>query len=229
MGLPGDPNGAFCHNGRYHLMYLYHRNGSGFCWGHISSLDLVHWRHHPDAIGPDNGDEGCFSGGAFVDEDGTAYLSYWDLGRGRGICLASSRDPHFDTWTKLESNPVIRSTEFGITEVKADDGKSHFYGSAGPSNIWKKDGRYYLLTGNLLVLRKIGIAPGAPLSKQGDRLYLFGRFRLLSGFRGEVEAAAVEVDCVDEVLLVLKSPGGVLHPLDLGADRFAAGVGDAVS
>jgi hypothetical protein len=101
-----------------HLMYLYHRNGSGFCWGHISSLDLVHWRHHPDAIGPGNGDEGCFSGGAFVDEDGTAYLSYWDLGRGRGICLASSRDPHFDTWTKLESNPVIRSTEFGITEVR---------------------------------------------------------------------------------------------------------------
>ncbi|MEI2724717.1 MAG: LamG-like jellyroll fold domain-containing protein [Verrucomicrobiota bacterium] len=64
MGMPGDPNGAFYHNGRYHLMYLYNRSGSGFCWGHISSGDLVHWRHHPDAIGPGNGDEGVFSGGA---------------------------------------------------------------------------------------------------------------------------------------------------------------------
>jgi len=26
MGEPGDPNGAFYHNGRYHLMYLYNRN-----------------------------------------------------------------------------------------------------------------------------------------------------------------------------------------------------------
>jgi hypothetical protein len=65
MGVPGDPNGAFYANGRYHLMYLYNRTGSGFCWGHISSADLVHWRHYPDAIGPGDGstnlcsDAGC--------------------------------------------------------------------------------------------------------------------------------------------------------------------------
>ena len=51
-GRPGDPNGAFFHNGRYHLMYLYNRTGTGFCWGHISSSDLLNWRHHPDAIRP---------------------------------------------------------------------------------------------------------------------------------------------------------------------------------
>ncbi len=62
-GSPGDPNGAFYHNGRYHLMYLYNREGSGFSWGHVSSKDLLHWRHHPDGIGPGDGDEGCFSGG----------------------------------------------------------------------------------------------------------------------------------------------------------------------
>ncbi len=50
-GRPGDANGAFYANGRYHLMYLYARKESGFCRGHISSKDLVHWRHHPDAIG----------------------------------------------------------------------------------------------------------------------------------------------------------------------------------
>ena len=172
MGMPGDPNGAFYHDGRYHLMYLYNRSGSGFCWGHISSGDLVHWRHHPDAIGPGQGDEGCFSGGAFVDGDGTAYLSYWMLWGAKGIGLAKSQGPTFDAWTKSESNPVIKSTEWGVTEAKDQNGKTLFYGSADPSNIWKKDGRYYMLTGSLLVLEKIGRAANAPLSEQGDRLYL---------------------------------------------------------
>ena len=172
MGMPGDPNGAFYHNGRYHLMYLYNRNGSGFCWGHVSSADLVHWRHHPDGIGVGPGDEGCFSGGAFVDDDGTAYLSYWMLWGAKGIGLARSTGPTFDSWTKLEANPVIKSTEWGVTEVKDANGKPSFYGSADPSNIWKKDGRYYMLTGSLLVLNKIGRAANAPLSEQGDRLYL---------------------------------------------------------
>jgi beta-fructofuranosidase len=173
MGQPGDPNGAFYHNGRYHLMYLYNRSGSGFCWGHISSSDLVHWRHHPDAIGPGHGDEGCFSGGAFVDDDGTAWLSYWMLWGAKGIGLARSSDPQFDTWTKLEANPVIRSTEWGVTEARDQNGKPFLYGSADPSNIWKREGRYYMLTGNLLLLNKIGRAPEAPPSEQGDRLYLF--------------------------------------------------------
>ncbi len=143
LGEPGDPNGAFYHNGRYHLMYLYRRAESGFCWGHISSADLLHWRHHPDAIGPGDGDEGCFSGGGFVDEDGTAWLSYWMLWGERGIGLATSGDADFDRWKKLEANPVIHSTEWGLTEVKDAQGKPLIYGSADPSNIWKKDGRYY--------------------------------------------------------------------------------------
>ncbi len=74
---------------------------------------------------------------------------------------------------KLEANPVIQSTEWGVTEVKDPTGKPSFYGSADPSNIWKRDGRYYMLTGNLLVLEKIGRVANAPLAEQGDRLYLF--------------------------------------------------------
>ena len=162
------------HNGRYHLMYLYNRSGSGFCWGHISSDDLVHWRHHPDAIGPGQGDEGCFSGGAFVDDDGTRLSLLLDaLGRQGHRPGHEPRTRDFDPWTKLDANPVIRSTEWGITEAKDAGGKTFLYGSADPSNIWKKDGRYYMLTGNLLVLNKIGRAADAPLSEQGDRLYLF--------------------------------------------------------
>ena len=194
-----DPNGAFYHNGRYHLMYLYNRNGAPFgpdgagvgppsgpsvaaqasadagcSWGHVSSQDLVHWRHHPDAIGPGQGDEGCFSGGAFVDDDGTAYLSYWMVWSARGIGIAKSRSSgSFDSWEKLATNPVIRSTEWGVTEAKDSNGKTFCYGSADPSNIWKKDGRYYMLTGNLLVLWKTQAAPNPPPGELGDRAYLF--------------------------------------------------------
>ena len=35
IGMPGDPNGAFYANGRYHLMYLYNCRSDGFRWGHI--------------------------------------------------------------------------------------------------------------------------------------------------------------------------------------------------
>ena len=173
QGMPGDPNGAFYSQGRYHLMYLYNRTGSGFCWGHISSADLIHWRHHPDAIGPGTGDDGCFSGGAYVDTDGAAYLSYWMLWGAKGIGLAKSTDTNFDHWIKSPSNPVIKSTEWGVTEIKGPSGKPIYVGSADPSNIWKKDGHYYMLTGSLAVLNKVGRNPDSPLSEQGDRLYLF--------------------------------------------------------
>jgi len=171
-GRPGDSNGCFYANGRYHLMYLYNRNSVGFCWGHLSSKDLVHWRHHPDSIGPGDGDEGCFSGGGFVDDDGTAYLSYWMLWGDKGIGIAKSSDRHYDRWQKLDANPVIKSTEWGITETTDENGNKLTYGSADPTNVWKKDGKYYILTGNLLVLNKYGRKPDSPAEMKGDRLYL---------------------------------------------------------
>lgn len=173
IGGSRDSNGCFWANGRYHLMYLYDRVDVGFCWGHLSSHDLVHWRHHPDAIGPGNGDEGCYSGGGFLDDDGTAYLSYWMLWGDKGIGLARSNDRHYGHWEKFDSNPVIKSTEFGITETKDENGNTLIYGSADPSNIWKKDGKYYVLTGNLPVLEKYGREDDSPKKFRGDRLYLF--------------------------------------------------------
>ncbi len=193
-GIPGDPNGAFYANGRYHLMYLYLREEGGFSYGHVSSRDLLHWRHHPDAIGegrpqdgPGNQEDGVFSGGAFVDDDGTAYITYWQFVKdwqnddrfadGKlGIAIAKSSDKHFDNWTKIPENPVIPSTHWGITVTKDQEDNELIYGSADPSQIWKKDGKYYMLTGNLLVLRKYGsgeLARADSLQHQGDHLYLF--------------------------------------------------------
>ena len=70
----------------------------------------------------------------------------------------------------------------GITELINDSNEKFYVGSADPSNIWKKDGRYYMLTGNLLLLQKYGSLredaadvplPDDSLNYQGDRLYLF--------------------------------------------------------
>ena len=184
IGMPGDPNGAFWANGRYHLMYLYNRRGTkawgnaAFCWGHISSADLVHWRHHADALLPGDGDGGCFSGGAFVDEDGTAYLTFWRLPladgktEGTGIGIARSRNRNYDTWEKMPV-PTLDGTEFGIRETRDSEGKAYPLCNADPSNIWKKNGTYYLQTGNLLVLRKMEKSDDASAKWKGDWVDLF--------------------------------------------------------
>ncbi|MFC3801138.1 glycoside hydrolase family 32 protein [Cohnella sp. GCM10012308] len=181
FGLPGDPNGAFYANGRYHLMYLYENCTSAtgaFNWGHISSHNLVHWRHHPDALVPSDGDNGAFSGGAFVDEDGTAYISYSSLATnietmaGGGVGIARSSDRHYEQWEKFDTL-AIQSTVNGITEVVGKNGEHVYAGSCDPSNIWKKDGVYYMQTGNLCVLGKYGRSEDSPLEARGDWTDLF--------------------------------------------------------
>lgn len=172
-GKPGDPNGCFWHNGRYHLMYLYARAHSGFCWGHVSSADLLHWRHHPDALRVGPNDSGVFSGGGFVDDDGTAYLTYWMLWGAKGLGIAKSLDSRFDRWEKFAENPVIKSTRWGWTLAKDADGNEVKYASADPSNIWKKNGKYYMVAGNLPLLNDNGRAADSPEAMKGDCVYLF--------------------------------------------------------
>lgn len=175
-GWPGDSNGAFFADGRYHLMYLYRNHDTNtFNWGHISSRDLLHWRHHPDALTGENGDEGCFSGGGFVDDDGTAYISFWKFAAKDGsdksaIALAKSRPP-YDEWERVYPL-AMPATEWGIAETEID-GEIRPIANADPSNIWKKDGWYYMQTGNLCVLNKYGRADDSPRKYQGDWVDLF--------------------------------------------------------
>jgi beta-fructofuranosidase len=181
MGKPGDPNGAFFANGRYHLMYLYLRKGEKreYCWGHLSSLDLIHWRHHPDALTGGDGDAGAYSGGAFVDDDGTAYLSYWRLpfkpgeAEGSGIGIARSADRHYDVWKKLRIPSLDATSSFGVREIVGEDGEKNYLCNADPSNIWKENGFYYMLAGNKPLLDKFAVIPDAPEKYRGDYLDLF--------------------------------------------------------
>ncbi|MCU0519494.1 MAG: glycoside hydrolase family 32 protein [Anaerolineae bacterium] len=164
---PFDPNGALFWNGRYHLHVIV-QTEKGHCWDHISSHDLVHWRHHGLSLEPGGVDEGIFSGGAFLDKAGVPTISYWGLGANAGICLATSTDPDLAVWTKCAQSPVIPQTSSGIYE--GNDGL--VYGAADPSAIWVHAGRHYMLTGNLLVLRKYGLERGLEEHK-GDTAYLF--------------------------------------------------------
>jgi sucrose-6-phosphate hydrolase SacC (GH32 family) len=104
--MPFDPNGAIYWNGRYHLFYIYQKHGAHW-FGHASSIDLVHWRHHPPALGPMPGDvdRGMFSGNCFVNKHGAATMLYHGVGAGN--CIATSTDPLLEKWTKLAANPIV--------------------------------------------------------------------------------------------------------------------------
>ena len=164
---PFDPNGALYWRGRYHLMFIV-KLPEGFAWAHVSSHDLVHWRQHPLALEPGGCDEGIYSGGACVDRKGRPTLVYWGLGEGSGICLARAYDEDLDRWEKIAENPVISQSESGVGWAP----NGELVGVADPSAVWQRDGRYYMLTGNLLVLRDERLDPSHPM-RQGDRTYLW--------------------------------------------------------
>ena len=175
-GEPGDANGPFWANGRYHLMYLIKR-GEAYCWAHVSSENLLQWRQEPDAISPSEKEPwGGWSGGSFVAEDGTAYLTYWMLKEWEGVGLGitkSTVDSDYTKWEKYPQNPVVKATEFGFARTTTEDGKELCYAVADPSNIWKQNGKYYFITGNLPLMEAIGRKPDSPEWLRGDHADLF--------------------------------------------------------
>lgn len=167
----------FFSQGRYHLMYLYRHADDTFHWGHVSSQDLLHWRHHLDALTALPGDAGCFSGGAFDDDDDTAWLSYWiynnnEKKENQGIGLAYAAPP-YEHWEQLPK-AVIASNEWGI--INGKDGIA--IGCGDPSNIWKKNGVYFMQAGNKAVLDAYGRTDDAPTYYRGDWTELYKSFDL---------------------------------------------------
>lgn len=180
-----DPNGAFYVDGRYHLMFLHENvDSTKFSWGHISSSDLLHWRHHPDALVPEDDDDGplhwCgdgyWSGGAYVAEDESVYLTCWKLPKGDGsddggILLAKAKAP-FDVWEAMDSYAIQAGKEFGMTPLQID-GKEMLVCCADPSNIWKDGEFYYMETGNERILNTYGVKEDSPIYYRGDWTDLF--------------------------------------------------------
>ncbi len=145
-----DPNGPIHHDGRYHLFYQYNpaeARWGDIHWGHAVSVDLLHWEDRPIALAPrtEGVDElGCFTGCAFVQDDGTPTIAYTGItpapdqprGRHESQSLAISHDGLL-TWEKLAQNPVIAGPPEGLSLT----------GFRDPC-VWREDGHYYMLIGS---------------------------------------------------------------------------------
>jgi len=103
--MPFDPNGAIFWKGRYHLFYIF-QDHRGHNWGHISSTDLFHWRHHPTGL-----TAGMFSGNCFINKDGRPTMCYHQVGQGNAMAVAL--DDELNTWKKLDTNPITPKTQPG--------------------------------------------------------------------------------------------------------------------
>jgi beta-fructofuranosidase len=104
-GMPFDPNGAIFWKGRYHLFYIF-QDKRGHNWGHVSSTDLFHWRHHPTGLV-----SGMFSGNCFLNKEGRPTMCYHQVGQGNAMAVALDDD--LNEWKKLDSNPITPKTKPG--------------------------------------------------------------------------------------------------------------------
>ncbi|XP_051198112.1 sucrose:sucrose 1-fructosyltransferase [Lolium perenne] len=117
MNWMNDPNGPVYYRGWYHLFYQYNPEGAvwgNIAWGHAVSRDLVHWRHLPLAMVPDQWYDinGVWTGSATVFPDGTLNMLYTGSTNAsvQVQCLAVPEDPNdslLRNWTKHEANPVL--------------------------------------------------------------------------------------------------------------------------
>ncbi|HNQ90874.1 MAG TPA: GH32 C-terminal domain-containing protein [Verrucomicrobiota bacterium] len=129
--MPFDPNGAVYWKGRYHLFYIF-QDQRGHNWGHVSSTDLFHWRHHPTGLV-----SGMFSGNGFINHEGRPTMCYHQVGQGNAMAVAL--DDELNAWKKLDSNPITPRTEPG-------DPHHGKYRSWDPYG-WFEDGTYYAIFG----------------------------------------------------------------------------------
>jgi sucrose-6-phosphate hydrolase SacC (GH32 family) len=146
-GMPFDPNGAIFWNGKYHLCFIYqnddrivsHDKGERNydCWGHASSVDLLHWRFHKAALEPGQPDRSMFSGNCFINNKGEPTMLYHGVGAGN--CIATSTEPELDNWTKLASNPIVPIPEKDSAEAK-------LYSSWDPHG-WTENSVHYAIFG----------------------------------------------------------------------------------
>ncbi|MCY3602179.1 MAG: glycoside hydrolase family 32 protein [Chloroflexi bacterium] len=117
-GWMNDPNGPIRLDGRYHLYYQHNPDApfwGNLHWGHASTTDLLHWRHEPIALRPDNKGQ-MFTGSVVRDTEGAA-------GFGEGALVAVFTQ-HLEglerqslawsldggqTWKPYQDNPVLEA------------------------------------------------------------------------------------------------------------------------
>jgi len=130
FGMPFDPNGAIFWNGKYHLFYIF-QDERGHNWGHVSSTDLVHWRHHPTGLVG-----GMFSGNAFINKEGVPTMCFHDEQRENNT-MAVALDDELNEWKKLAL----------ITPKTTEGDKYHDRYSSWDPYGWLEGDTYYAIFG----------------------------------------------------------------------------------
>lgn len=141
-----DPNGLVYYKGEYHMFYQHNPNGNewGYMhWGHTISSDLIHWKHFPIALYPDENSkdkENCtaYSGSAIVDtenllgmqkgDEKTLVAFYTSQNCGQRIAYSTDKGR---TWEKYSGNPIIPLNE-------KDDARD-------PKVIWHEDSKQWVM------------------------------------------------------------------------------------
>ncbi len=138
IGMPYDANGCIYWKGKYHLMYIFQRDGQHL-WGHASSPNLVSWTFHPAALGvaPEDPDRGIFSGNAFVNKDGVPMLCWFGIDA--GVCVATATDDDLIHWEKHPNNPIIPMPKEGEP--------GHGVYNVWDPYLWLEDDTYICLLG----------------------------------------------------------------------------------
>ena len=145
VAMPFDPNGAIYWKGRYHLFYIFQDSRSGHRadhWGHVSSTDLFHWRHHATGLL-----DGMYSGNCFINADGVPTICYHQKGEGNAMAVALDDD--LNAWQKLE---VITPT------TREGDAHHDRYRSWDPFG-WHEGDSYYAIFGG----KRPGVAKSSAL------------------------------------------------------------------
>ncbi len=145
-----DPNGLIQYDGTYHLFYQYNPGGpfhGSIHWGHATSDDLLTWTDQPVALAPDPDGpdrDGCWSGCAVVDDDGTPTILYTG-GRGRDQlpCLATAANEELTGWNRDPRNPIIETVPVDPPLLETDNWAAEFRDHC----VWQADGVWYHLIG----------------------------------------------------------------------------------
>ena len=163
-GLMNDPNGFVEFAGRYHLFYQWNPLACDHkfkCWAHWSSADLLHWRHEPIALMPDEEYDrnGCYSGSA-VDNNGTLTLCYTgnvkfnDGGRTAWQCLATENAD--GTFTKL--GPVLPLPDLHQWRSEGEIAGDGINGLSDAGYMWECPDLFPLGDQHILICCPQGIA-----------------------------------------------------------------------
>uniref|UniRef100_A0A0D9VB53 beta-fructofuranosidase n=1 Tax=Leersia perrieri TaxID=77586 RepID=A0A0D9VB53_9ORYZ len=185
-----DPNGPVYYKGWYHLFYQYNPEGAiwgtNIAWGHAVSRDLVHWRHLPLAMVPDQWYDinGVWTGSATILPDGNLAMLYTGSTNAsvQVQCLAFPSDPSdplLTNWAKSPSNPVL----YPPPRIGDRDFRD-------PTTAWRdpSDGQWRIVIGS----KDDHHAGIALVYKTAD----FVNYELLPGLLHRVEATGMW-ECID--------------------------------